>query len=67
MTEDKMTEIPGVPLLPWQLAALIALVDSAGGTVEVPRRYLDTLEPDDGLSYAPRLDGGFTLRLSRKH
>lgn len=66
MTGDDAAEILGVPLLPWQLAALIALVDSAGGTVEVPRRYLDAIEPNDGLSYGPRLDGGFTLQLSRK-
>lgn len=63
MTENDMTEILGVPLLPWQLAALIALVDSAGGTLEVPRRYLEAIEPNDGVSWVPRLDGGFTLHL----
>lgn len=67
MTEDKITEIIGVPMLPWQLFALIALVDSAGGTLEVPRVNLETVEVTDVLTATGQLDGGFTLRLSRKY
>lgn len=67
MNEEDMTEIIGVPLLPWQLFALLALVDSAGGTLEVPRVSLENVEVTDELTASGRLDGGFTLRLSRKH
>lgn len=67
MNEKDMTEIIGVPLLPWQLFALLALVDSAGGTLEVPRVSLENVEVTDELTASGRLDGGFTLRLSRKH
>lgn len=67
MNEEDMTEIIGVPLLPWQLFAMLALVDSAGGTLEVPRVSLENVEVTDELTASGRLDGGFTLRLSRKH